>query len=279
MRIACGGAKDPLCPMTTREMKTNEYFKALYPDELVARYRAGERDFEGINLLREELESLLGPTVVPFDSWYSPISEDREEQQSRKLFCPLWADRSDVEPRFGWDQSGRFCSAELDDGPQTKTLTGLDLRGIKLTSAYLYPIDLSGADLRGAILKRAVMIDGRLSGVNFSRADLRDARLDTADLTGTNFYMARLDRCDLGRAILKQATLDRAKLRKTILSYADLTGSSIRHARFDEAFLFGTCLSDVDLDGCDLSTCCVGELRISRSQQEQLLQALGISWQ
>jgi hypothetical protein len=39
-----------------RELKTNEYFKALYPDELVARFRAGERNFEGVNLLRAELE-------------------------------------------------------------------------------------------------------------------------------------------------------------------------------------------------------------------------------
>ena len=35
-----------------RELKTDEYFKALYPDELVARFRAGERNFEGVNLTR-----------------------------------------------------------------------------------------------------------------------------------------------------------------------------------------------------------------------------------
>lgn len=98
--------------MTMKELKTNEYFKALYPDELVTRYRAGERDFKGINLLRAELETIVGPTVVPFDSWYFPPSATSGGTTNTRS-CPLWADRFDVEGRFEWDLGGRFCPAEL----------------------------------------------------------------------------------------------------------------------------------------------------------------------
>ncbi len=259
-----------------KAMKTNEYFKALYPDELVARYRAGERDFQGINLLRAELEAILGPTVIPFDTWYVPPSPSVEET-TRGPFCPLWADHFDVEPRFEWDVSGRFCPSALGDLPETKILTGVDLRGIDVSYAYLYPVDLCGADLTGAILKRTTIVHGRFAGANFSRSDLRDASLSQADLTGVNFYMARLDRCVLTGAILRRASLVRAKLLKTALSGADLTGASIRHARFGGTSLFGARLNDVDLGDCDLSTCCVGELRISLSQRDQLLQALRIT--
>jgi hypothetical protein len=75
-----------------RELKTDEYFKALYPDELVARFRAGERNFEGVNLLRAELESIVGLSVVPFDSWYVPPALSSDETV-RGPACPLWADR------------------------------------------------------------------------------------------------------------------------------------------------------------------------------------------
>ena len=263
---------------TMKEMETHEYFKALYPDELVTRYRSGERDFEGINLLRAELEAVVGPTVVPFDSWYVPPALV-PEGGIRGPLCPLQADYFDVEPRFEWDVAGRFCPAELGDLPDTKDLSGLDFRGINLCGAYLYPVDLAGADLTEAILKRAVIIDGRFTGVNFSHADLRDARLHHADFTGANFYMARLDRCGLNGAILRRATLTRAKLRKTSLSGADLTGASVSGARFEKTSLFGTCLKDVDLEGCDLSTCGVGGLRISLSQRDQFLESLRVRWQ
>ena len=267
-----------LSSVTMKAMKTNEYFKALYPEELVSRYRSGERDFEGINLLRAELETIVGPTVVPFDTWYVPPSPSFGET-ARGPFCPLWADHADVERRFEWDLSGRFCPSELGGLPETKILTGADLRGINLSYAYLYPVDLSGADLTGAIRKRTMIVDGQLSGVNLSRSDLRDARLPRADLTDANFYMARLDRCALYRVILKRARLIRAKLRKASLAGADLTGASIKHARFEGASLFGACLNAVDLSECDFSTCCVGELRISPSQRDQFLRALRIAWQ
>ena len=261
-----------------RELKTNEYFKALYPDELVARFRAGERDFEGINLLRAELESILGPTVVPFDSWYLPASLSSGEM-ARGPACPLWADRWDVEPRFEWDRYGRFCPVELDDLPETKDLAGVDLRGINLSSAYLYPIDLSGADLTGAILRRCTIIDGRFSGTECSRADFRDASLGGADLTGAKLYMARLDRCSLAGAVLRGVSLIRAKLRKASLAGSDLTGASITNARFDQTSLFGACLKDVDLESCDFSSCFVGGLRISPNQRDEFLRALRTEWQ
>ncbi len=39
--------------------KVAKRFRSLYPDELLYRYKDGERDFRRINLLRTELESYL----------------------------------------------------------------------------------------------------------------------------------------------------------------------------------------------------------------------------
>ena len=73
-------------------------FNALYPEELVERYRNGERDFVGINLLRAELERIFDVRQrLPSD----PSSIVWEGYETPKWFLngftaavnPLWSCR------------------------------------------------------------------------------------------------------------------------------------------------------------------------------------------
>lgn len=128
---------DPQMPRTDVAVR----FKALYPEELVERYRDGERDFTGINLLREELERIFrvrGRLPTPED-WQSEAYETPRwfMRGFTAAVNPLWADYRQFEPQFEWDYYGSFIPIELDDIP-TKDLSNLDLSGINLRGAYLY---------------------------------------------------------------------------------------------------------------------------------------------
>ncbi len=68
-----------------------------------------------------------------------------------------------------------------------RNFAGADLRGIKLSHAFLPEIDLSGAFLNGSDLSHSNLRNACLRG-----ADLRGANLTGADLTGADFHGADL---------------------------------------------------------------------------------------
>ena len=59
-------------------------YKALYPEELVERYRKGERDFRGINLFRDELEKIFADRLA--------AGRNIELPSASEEFNPLWND-------------------------------------------------------------------------------------------------------------------------------------------------------------------------------------------
>ena len=241
-------------------------FRALYPTDLVARYDAGERDFPGINLLRAELELIVGQQI-----------RERGPTPVEPYECDLWENRHSLEATFDfeWDSDGRFVPIELEDLPEERDLENAKLSGVNLSSAYLYPVNLSGADLEGADLRKAKLIDVKLRGANLSRADMRDAMLLDVDLKGANLYMARMDRARLPGAV-RNANLKRAKLKKASLADADLRGACLDYAHFDRTWLSGASLKGTDLKKCKLPNVLVDRLSISRHQVSDLLNSLGV---
>jgi uncharacterized protein YjbI with pentapeptide repeats len=247
-------------------------YNALYPEELIERYNAGERDFARINLLRTELEHILGSrTYNTLIEYVSP--------SLLKRFNPLWADYRTPGANefriFEWDSYGRFIPVEYNDLLPPRDLSGADLSGINLEGSYLYPVDLSNANLTGANLRNAILIDADLKGADLSRADLRRSLLE-ADLRDANLYMARLERAALCGSDMRGANLKRAKLKKANLSSTDLRGANLSKAHFDQTGLNWVNLQGVNLEDVELHNVFIRGVTIDASQQSNFLTALGI---
>ena len=265
--------------MSSEDIATR--YNALYPEELVDRYHKGERNFVGINLLRRELEYIfqvrqrrslsisfaqLTTTEVP--KWYTPFFDVAVNR--------LWADYKDYDREFEWDSYGTFIPTEYDDLLPPRDLAGLDLSGINLAGAYLYPVNFSGTNLTGSNLRKVKLFEADLRGTILRHADLRRSNLTRARLQGCDLYMAKLQRAILTSSDLKQANLQRSKLRKAIITSSDLRGVHLEKARFDRTWLNYSNLQDVELSDVKLLNCVVTGISITASQQLDFLAALEV---
>jgi uncharacterized protein YjbI with pentapeptide repeats len=155
-----------------------------------------------------------------------------------------------------------------------KDLTGIDLDGEDLRSAYLY-----GKTLRRASLKDAHMEEARLSRAHVYRTDLTKAHLWHAQLDGViawpwwrrrarhEFPTVVFDKADLrGRANLSFASLVDASFIESRLQSANfrethLEGAILERAHLSGANLENATLRDADLQGADLTGTDLGVLR------------------
>jgi uncharacterized protein YjbI with pentapeptide repeats len=247
---------------------TAKVFNALYPEELLERYNAGERDFPRINLLRAELERILGPTTN------TTLGE--AEWTRAGGFNPLWDDfHNPLNRRFEWDDYGAFVPIECDDILPDRDLSKANLTGINLEGSYLYPVNFSGANLHRANLRNAILHSVNLSGADLSYADLRRARV-RGDLQSANLYMAKLERCTLKGCDLRGADLRRAKLQETNLANTDLRTANLSKAHFGRTMLNGARLQEVDFCDVNLDSVYVTGVTIDSSKWSEFLKALCI---
>jgi uncharacterized protein YjbI with pentapeptide repeats len=244
-----------------------EEYRALYPDDLLAQYAAGERDFSRINLLRAELEDIAARRSPPPEAPRG-VSEK---------YNPLWCDfRNPIDPEFEWDSYGSFIPTEFDDLISPRDLSGACLSEVVLDGSYLYPINLANADLRASSLRNAILLHVDLRNANLSHADMRWAAVG-GDLTGANLYMARLEHASLAGCKLRGADLRRSKLRGTNLEGADLRTARLAKAKFSETNLNGADVRGVDFDDVTLDSVYVSGMTLDVSQVGDLLKALRIT--
>jgi len=250
---------------------TAKVFNALYPEELLERYNSGERNFAKINLLRRELESILGETV----------ETSRVDRGIRlENFNELWSDFKSPPDYmfrikgFEWNSSGTFFSEELDDIPE-RDFSNVNLSNIDLKGSYLYPVNFSKVDLSRADLRNTILLDVNLQGANLSHADLRDAVI-RGNLQDITLDMAKLDRCNLGWCNLQRANLKRAKLYKTDFTGANLNQANLSKAHFKYTMLNGANLQGVDFKDVTLSNVYVTGVKLTVSQETAFLKSLQI---
>jgi uncharacterized protein YjbI with pentapeptide repeats len=162
-------------------------------------------------------------------------------------------------------------------------LSGLNLAGIDLDSAFLGDADLSGTELAHTDLTMVssggltgtpaslpanwFMSDGYLMGpgtdllgaslsnLNLAGADLAGALLEDANLSGADLAGTDLDRATLTTATATGANLTSADLDGADLRYADLAGATVTGARAaDATWLHTVCPdgsnSDKHVAGC-----------------------------
>jgi uncharacterized protein YjbI with pentapeptide repeats len=244
-------------------------YKALYPEELVARYKKGERDFRGINLFRAELEKILAGRFA--SGQYVDLPTASED------FNPLWNDyRWSFESEFEWDAWGHFIPVEFDDLLPMRYLSNVDLRGIDLSGSYLYRVKFEGANLSNAVIRKAQVFDGEWARVDLNHADLRRSWFRDVDMVNANVYMSRLNRTRFSSCHLNGADLRRAKLRKARLVGSDLSNAKLAKAHFDQTWLSGSNLSGVNFDDVDLQNTTVYEVTLANGQQKDFMKALRI---
>lgn len=169
--------------------------------------------------------------------------------------------------REGWLSSG--------------VLIHIDLRGARLSDAYLVGANLSNsnlafADLSGAKLRKANLSGANLSQANlsgsslweadFANANLSFADLSETDLTGANLSGVELFGTKLSHAILEQTNLSNANLGPVVdlgepegsgtevadLSNLDLWGANLSNANLYQANMSGAVLVDAKLIGAYL---------------------------
>lgn len=241
--------------------------------ELIARYNAGERDFEGADLSNADLRGVALGAEAP-----GPVKLGRANLSGANL-----AGARLYGARLG---GASLCYADL---------RGADLHVAGLGSADLRQANLSGADLRwaqfiGARVDAGTQMDEKWYLVwqivnqqanrsSLAGRDLAWAWLLEADLEGANLSRANLSNANLSRANLRGADLRAAQLAGTSLSAADLTGADLAWAslhsaqigddtrldtewrlvwqivngKADKSRLAGQNLSRADLHGADLS--------------------------
>ena len=209
---------------------------SMSPDELLARYRAGEREFSGMSLIEANLSgaNLKGVNL---------------EGAVLKMVNLSGANLS------GANLSGaKLNLTKLGKANLSYTnLQGTNLSVTNLTLADLQHANLQRATLIKAELQRANLSQANLQGVNLTNADLQDTKFCRTNLQGAN-----LSRTDLRRSSMIAANLEQANLHNSDLSFADLTGANLHRAELRQANLSrvnfqGVNLQEANLRWADLS--------------------------
>ena len=192
-------------------------------EELIQRYRAGEREFRGADLRGAKLAE---------------------------------AHLSGIDLREANLNGALLSGANL----RRANLTNADLSDVYAFGVNLEKANLSGANLQDAVLWDAALYEARLWGANLCRADLRGAGLIEADLTGSDLSEANLKGTNLMRSnasgvlapiyawlqIIRGQQREwhphhpgRTNLSKACLIEADLWSSDLRRAHFEHTDLTG----------------------------------------
>jgi uncharacterized protein YjbI with pentapeptide repeats len=246
-------------------------YNALYPEELIERYKRGERDFRGINLFRAELEQIIAKRFA--------MGQHIELPHASEDFNPLWEDYRSYnfdDAKFDWDSDGYFIPEEFEDILPMRDLSNADLEGINLSGSYLYRVKLDNANLSNAIIRKAQVFDAEWNGVDLNHSDLRRTWFHDVKMTNSNIYMSRLNRTRFLSCNLQGADLRRAKLRKTWLVNSNLSNAKLNKAHFDQTILTNSNLLNVDFDQVDFNNSILYEITLNKNQQMGFLKAMHI---
>ena len=184
-------------------------------EELLQRYQAGERDFQGIE--------------IRYSGAIQNVDLSRADFSNANL-----------------QECGFFGSANFNSATLRNTILGVNLRRASFRFS-----DLQGAVLCQKFLgahkfqnQSSCLIETDLTSANLAQADLRAVNLQCAILTGASLVSADLRGADLRRVNLQNADLTNANLAEASLCYANLTGALLTDANISDAKLAGTVLPD-----------------------------------
>ncbi|MCS6781560.1 MAG: pentapeptide repeat-containing protein [Gloeomargarita sp. SKYBB_i_bin120] len=164
-------------------------------EQLLQRYGAGERNFQGWDLLQVNLAgvNLSGVDLSRAHLMLANLAEVVLEN-SRLIGANLTgADAIGGYFRHSQMIGAVMIGTDLSEADlMAANLVGANLGGANLTAANLQEANLSEALLIGANLREANLMGASLWGANLSGADLTGARLDPNSLSTANLWGATL---------------------------------------------------------------------------------------
>lgn len=231
--------------------------------ELLEKYRQGERDFSHLDLSGANLSGFnlrgadfTGANLTEANLSWSFLNETtfvdanlrRADLQSASLSSSnlnnavlSGANLTKSDLRLAQLQAADLNWAILPEAE----LSGANLTGAKLDQVNLERAKLSSAQLVGAKLMEANLRRANLAGANLNQANLREAHLEEANLREATLIEANLNEANLVGAYLRQANLSQADLHRVILSSADLSEAVLTGADLSRANLAGAYLLKV----------------------------------
>lgn len=200
--------------------------------ELFKRYKAGEREFFGVNLKNANLSkaNLRNANLSNAELSNSNLNNAFLLETILTKANLSNADLSNAELSGIILIAANLSQSNLSQS----TLLFANLAGANLSDANLSHTDLTGANLWAANLSRANLNRANLDGVTLSGADLSGANLSGADLSGTNLSKVNLSGADLSGTNLFGANLHEANLTNTNLSDAKLNGTILGYQKISE---------------------------------------------
>ena len=225
----------------------------MTPQELVDRYKLGERDFPGVDL--------------SYTTWqghdFSDINLEGADL-SNSSFKNMTFNQANLkncnfsESTF---QSVKFVNADLTNACCIKSdlntinFSGADLTGaqfqasrrfsdIKRDKAILKNVNFSGIKMSG---ENWSYLD--LEGCNFSRVDGYRINLAGSNCTNCNFKNAKLEEAILKKTCLEGANLKQANLKKANLMKAKVKNASFIGANLTDAYVYASNYQDAEIIG------------------------------
>lgn len=218
--------------------------------KVVEQYKAGKRDFQGVDLSWLDLSNI--------NLAYADLRDANFEysELSGSIFVGAHLQGANFSNCF---YSGRVVTTNFDNA--------------NLVSANFRGAILGNARFRAANLRNAYMPNAALQYAYFEDADLTNAILSKANLANSTFVNCRLNQVDLSKSVfavinlnnselvdanlsnanLRQSTLVEANLERANLSRADLFEATITHSRLCDTNLSGAILVQLDLSDSDLT--------------------------
>lgn len=180
-------------------------------EELLQRYNAGERNFQGVQFHIHTMYD-VDLSEANFSNASFPTCGLRDVNFERAVFrnASIHANLTRANFRFADLQGAVLCEQFCETNVLRNSASSLDQSD--LTGANLNHANLCAVDFRGAILAEA-----NLRSADLRSADLRRANLRSADLSKANLSNANLCHADLTGAILAETNVEGAKLAGAIL--------------------------------------------------------------
>jgi len=167
----------------------------------------------------------------------------KSEFEKKMELHRLW-----VEKREGGEMasfSGMHFAEEFD-------MSGMDLRAVDFTDAYLYRANLSGSDLT----------DADFSGAYMSEANLSEAKINSANFKNAYMRCSALTGAEISHSLFEGADLNGASLMNVVISHTRMEGAKMVRSVITDASLYVVLMGGADLAGASFEGSKLGNVNM-----------------